>query len=343
MADRLLIVHMPEGDEETLDGVLDEAEAASSWRQRTESGVELHVLVRGDRVEATMDAFEQACGDREGFRLALLPLEAWLPRPEGDEDTASRSESDEEPRAVGRISREELYSEIDEQLGVSRVFLAMSGLSAIVAALGLLRDDLAVIIGAMVIAPLLTPNMALALATTLADGSLARRALVANVGGAGVALALAVVIGVVVPVDPTVPSLAQRLDLGLPDLALAVAAGAAGTLALTRGYSGAVIGVMVAVALMPPLVVTGLLAGEGLFAAAGRSGLLTAANVIGVNLAAVVTFALLGLRPRTVWEAERARRASWTAASVWLLLLLTLGAIVWVLGDPDLAKAGAGG
>ena len=338
MADRLLIVHVPAGGETAARRLLEGVDANSSWHQRTAEDFVLTLLVRGEEVETTMDDFERELGGREGFHLAVVPLEAWLPRPEREteEEAQGLDRAASGRRSRRRISRAELYAEIDEQLGVTAIFLTMTGLSAVVAALGLLRDNVAVIIGAMVIAPLLTPNIALALATTLADWKLARRALVVNAWGAGLAFALAAAIGWVTPVHLGIPAIADRLHLPLSDLALAVAAGAAGTLAFTRGYSGAVIGVMVAVALMPPLVVTGLLVGEGLYAGALRAGLLTAVNVIGINLAAVVTFVLQGLRPRAVWEAERARKASWIAATVWLLLLAALGALFFWLGEPDL-------
>jgi uncharacterized membrane protein len=114
------------------------------------------------------------------------------------------------------------------------------------------------------------------------------------------------------------------------DILLALAAGAAGTLAFTQGLSGAVIGVMVAVALVPPLVVSGMLLGDGHFSSAGGALLLTLANVICINLAGVATFLAQGVRPRSWWEAERARRATLRAILLWLVLLASLSLIVWL-------------
>jgi uncharacterized hydrophobic protein (TIGR00341 family) len=145
----------------------------------------------------------------------------------------------------------------------------------------------------------------------------------------GVALLLAASIGMFFTVDPTVPAIGARTRVGYPDLALALAAGAAGTLAYSRGISGAVIGVMVAVALMPPLVVFGLLLGDGQTTLALRALLLVATNLICVNLAGVGMFLLQGIRPRTWWEEARARKATRMAFIFWGALVLLLAVAMY--------------
>ena len=227
-----------------------------------------------------------------------------------------------------RVSREELYNNVTESLGRPRIYAVMTVLSVVVAAVGLLRDDLAVIIAAMVIAPLLGPNVALALATTMADAELAASALRRNALGFSLALALSVLIGSLVAVDLDVPAIASRTQVGLSDLALALAAGVAGTLAFTSSASSALIGVMVAVALVPPLVVFGMLLGSGQVAAAMGAGLLVAANLVCVNLAGVVTFLAQGVRPSRWWDAARAGRTARLALLLWLVLLLALSALL---------------
>lgn len=339
---RLLVLTVPAGSEARLDELLGEAAVVGRWRDERAGGWVVQAVVQAEATEELTDALERAFEGGDGFHVALLPVEALLPEPEDEEaaEAAATQEEKGEERPQPRISRAEIHSEVVEELGVTGVFVTMTAISALVAAIGMLRDSTAVVIGAMVIAPLLVPNMALAVATVLADGQLARRALLANLSGFGVVLALAAVVGALVEVDPSVPALAVRSEIALSDLALAVAAGTAGTLALTRGLSGAVIGVMVAVALLPPLVATGLHVGAGAWREAGRAALLTAANVIGINLAAVATLALLGVRPRSFWEAERARKATWLAVALWVLLLFALGVLFWFLGDrASLARA----
>ncbi len=131
-------------------------------------------------------------------------------------------------------------------------------LSAIVAAIGLLRGNVAVIVGAMVIAPLLAPNVALALGTALGDIPLVLRSLKMNLVGVGIVFLLSMILGVIFPVDPAGAEILTRTQAGVADIVLALAAGSAGALAYTSGLPASLVGVMVAVALLPPLVTPSL-------------------------------------------------------------------------------------
>jgi uncharacterized membrane protein len=111
---------------------------------------------------------------------------------------------------------------------------------------------------------------------------------------------------------------------------IALAAGAAGSLAFTSGIPAALVGVMVAVALLPPLVSAGLLAGAGFTGPATGAVMLLVTNIACLNLAAVATFLLQKIRPLTWWEAERARRATKVAVATWVLTLLVLLAVMLI-------------
>ena len=134
-----------------------------------------------------------------------------------------------------RISREELVNDIQDATKLGTVYLVMAALSSVVAAIGLLNNNVAVVIGATVIAPF-CPNMALSLAAALGDLALARRALAAGLAGFATVLLLAVVVGVLFAVDPNIPEIASRTQVGLGDIALALASGGAGALAFTPRY-----------------------------------------------------------------------------------------------------------
>ena len=106
-----------------------------------------------------LDVLEDNYGAIEGFKAILLPVEASLPRPEPTEEVSAKAEPTEKGRPQ-RISREELYYDVVDATKLSKVYVAMVILSAIVATIGVLTDNLAVVIGAMVIAPLLGYNLA---------------------------------------------------------------------------------------------------------------------------------------------------------------------------------------
>ena len=213
----------------------------------------------------------------------------------------------------------------------SRIYLAMVVLSTIVAAIGLHQNSVAIIIGAMVIAPLLGPNVALALGTTLGDLSLLRRALLTALAGIAAAMVLSVIIGALWHVDPALSEVAARTRVRLDDAAVALASGCAGALAFTTGVSAALIGVMVAVALLPPLVTFGLLLGGGHPVLAMGALSLFLLNLICVNLAGVATFLVQGIHPASWWEKDRAVKATRVAIGLWVGLLAALGGMIMLI------------
>lgn len=330
---RLMQIALPKQADGKAEKLLEGREIVGVWedpREKTRKVVQ--VLVPAEEAEQLMDKLASWYERQAGFRVTLIPIAAAVPRESaeaGRQDT-EQNRAVESLRDPARVSREELLHLVEESLGVNRVFVAMALLSSIVAAIGLARDDVAVIIGAMVIAPLLGPNVAMALAVTLGDFPLLRRALVTNIVGFTVGLTVAVSLGLVLEIDQQGAAIRSRMHLSVPDLVLALAAGAAGAFALSRGLSGALIGVMVAVALMPPLVVFGLMVGAGRWTAATGALLLVSANVVCVNLAGVATFMAQGVSPRRWWQGEQAKRASRRAIALWLVLLALLAALLAV-------------
>ena len=263
-------------------------------------------------------------------RVVLLPVQTALPRTDamlGDE----RRPALRVWHRRNQISREELVESIDESASPSTTYVVMVVLAALVAAIGLIDNSPAVIVGAMVIAPLLGPNIALALGTCLGDARLVGRALLAQ----GIGFATAVAIGVAIGLTHgslwttdgndllAVPEIALRTKVGVATAVLAMVSGIAGAIAFATGAMSVLIGVMVAVALMPPTVATAMLAGAGLWPEAGRAFLVLITNVVCVNLGWIGAFLAHGIYPsRARWrEKRRARRIANIALVVWIVLL----------------------
>ncbi len=328
MAIRIIQIKLPDADYESISEMIADQKFITTWLDHREPGqLILQIVASAEACEAIMDKFDQRFRGASGFHILLLPVEAVLPRLPEEKDTDKSLQAgavNDATEKRHRVSREELYSEINEGIKIGPVFLAMTVLSSVVAAIGLLRNDLAVIIGAMVIAPLLTPNVALSLSAALGDFELASKAFKTNIIGVSISFFFAFCIGLIFNVAPDTPAIAARTSIGSSDLILALAAGSAGTLAFTTAIPGALIGVMVAVALLPPLIACGMLLGEGKWLLSFGAFLLVAANVICVNIAGVVTFALQGVRPRTWWEAEKAKKATVKAFVILCILFLVL-------------------
>lgn len=331
---RQIEVVVPKEGKKEFDQLLAHDSVKHFWNDSSEnSGYLLKAVVDANNTERFLDAAEQIIGNKEGYRLIITAVEATIPRIEPDEevtdDISSEDKPWEQPLQGIRVSREELYNDISDSVNLNNIYIAMVIFSTIVAALGVLRDNIAVVIGAMVIAPLLGPNVGLALSTTLGDFKLFKNSIKTNMVGLIVGFSISVFIGLLLPVDETVNQIASRTDVHLSDIALALASGAAGVLAYTIGMSAAVIGVMVAVALLPPLVTAGLLVGDLQFELAFYAFLLVVTNVICVNLAAVATFKLQGVSPRTWYRAEKAKKINRIAIAIWLMLVIVVALVIW--------------
>lgn len=291
------------------------------------------LLVPGDTVEVVLDRIKERYSDVDQFRATVLEATAIVPDPDADCKDDVDSDGDEadreKTRSAGRIACDELLEDLKPGAKVSRIYLLTVFLSSVIAAVGLIRDSPAVVIGAMVIAPLLTPNMALALGTLLGDLKFVWRSLQTNAIGLSFALVFAMLIGYLVEFDPSVKEIASRSEVGYSDVALALAAGVAGAIAVTTGVSANLIGVMVAVALLPPLVSLGLLLGAGHWMPAQGAALLVGINIAAVNLAAVGTFWARGIRPRRWYEEEDARRATLIAVLLWTIVLGIALILIW--------------
>jgi uncharacterized hydrophobic protein (TIGR00341 family) len=325
-------VEIYRGDNGTaLDLPTDTYDVLGHWTYAVDENQRVdRVLLEVEETEAFLDWVDGAVGGE--YRVVLQAVEATVPPPEVDEEETADEGDEQEEVSVGRVGRAELYEYARDAADLSPTFVALVVLSTLVAAGGMLRDQTAVVIGAMMIAPLLGPSLVLALSTTLGDLPLLAQSLRANVAGGGLALVLAVVMGVLLPVDPSVDELALRTVIGLPDVVLAAAAGAAGVLSVTRDQATGLVGVMVAVALLPPAVALGLLLGAGHLGPALQAGLLTGTNIVALNLAAVCTFLALGVRPRDWRDLEQARTSIRIALALWGLALLLLIAFLWLQG-----------
>jgi uncharacterized hydrophobic protein (TIGR00341 family) len=324
MSLRLIEMVLREKDGGEVRELLKEHKVLEHRQVRLPDGeVLMRILLDAEQSEAVMDLLEKRYTSGEGNRVIILPVEATLPRAES-EPAATPEQPPPEEKSPERIGREELYEDIKDAARCSRVYLVMGVLSTVVAAIGLYYNSVAIIIGAMVIAPLLGPNMAMALGTTLGDLSLLRRAFLTALAGIATTMVLSVIIGVLLQVNPALPEVASRAKVQLGDIVVALASGSAGALAFTTGVSATLIGVMVAVALLPPLVTFGLLLGGGHTVLAMGALSLFLVNLICVNLAGVTTFLVQGIHPATWWEKDRAAKATRIAIVLWVALLAVL-------------------
>ena len=326
MALRLLEIVVPEEHAGEVLKIIEEAQVSNYWQTCScESMVVYRLILPAEDTEKIMDSLEKRYAVSTDFHMALLPIEASFPGPKDiEEKKDEESPAAKEEKVPLRVSRQELYYEIFDSARLTNTYLVMVALSTIVASIGLIKNNTAVIIGAMVIAPLLGPNVALSFATTLGDAELGVNAIKTNAVGIFLAFAVSFLLGYFLSVDPAIYEIHSRTIVSYADIIVALASGIAGALSFTSGLSSALIGVMVAVALIPPLVVFGLLLGGGYAAESFGALELLVINMICVNIAGVVTFLIKGLQPIHWWEGPKAKKATRYAIIIWTTLLLLL-------------------
>ncbi len=289
----------------------------------------IQVIMRDGPVQALLDNLQLLLENRSGWRVTVADLDVTLPKlPEP---------RNEKKKASSQHTREELYIQISSDAKLNWDYVIMVALSTIVAAVGLVSDGVAAVIGAMVIAPLLGPIMGLAMGAALGELALLRKGILSLLAGIGIALAVSFLAAMILPPNFESRELMSRAEVRLDGVALAMAAGGAAALSMTRGTASALVGVMVAAALLPPAAGFGLFLGYGEWALALRSALLLSLNVASLLLAALIVFRLRRIRPRKWIEQQHAERAVWInavlsiaflAIAVVLIVLLDLGSTV---------------
>ncbi len=326
---RMIEIILPERLNYKLRDLLEQHPFIDVWYEKLheDKGILVKGLLQVEETENLLSSISNQVDGGDDIRIVLHAVEATLPRPATEEEEP-QEERELAPLRIRRVSSEELYEDLKGGSRLSWISVIMTGLSAMVASIGITYDNVPVVIGAMVIAPLLAPNVALSLATTLGDLLLGLQSAVNLGAGILCALSVSFLFGLLVPMPENLAYVEQLVPMGYKDLALALCAGMAGTLAFTSATVPAMVGVMVAVALLPSLVATGMLLGSGDLPEAGRMGLIFLSNLICINLAGVVIFLLQGIHPLNWFETAAARRTTFIAIAVWSTLLTLLVLII---------------
>jgi len=224
------------------------------------------------------------------------------------------------PVAAGDLTR--LRQDLLEESQLSWHYLVLVISSCIIATLGLLSNSAAVIIGAMLIAPLMLPIRGAAFGILEADRGLIRASILSLMVGSLLAIAISALIGVTTGIAQFGSEVIARTQPNLLDLGIAVTAGAlAGVAKIEPKVAGTVAGAAIAVALMPPICVVGLWLGQGNLELSRGAFLLYMTNLFGITLACMVAFVLFGYA-----MVRRARRPLGVTLMFTTLLAIPLGA-----------------
>lgn len=219
------------------------------------------------------------------------------------------------------IQVEQFAAELQEESKLDEIYLILIVGSCAIATFGLLSNSTAVIIGAMIIAPLMLPIRGLALGALIGNVSLFRQGAISVAVGTGLATFISWFIGVIVALPSYGSEVLARSEPTLLDLGIAVAAGGiSGYAKVEPKIAGSLAGTAIAVALMPPVCVIGLGLAASDWSLSIGATLLYLTNLLGITLSCMLTFLIAGYT-----RFRHARKALTWAAIFTVILLIPLG------------------
>jgi uncharacterized hydrophobic protein (TIGR00341 family) len=332
---RLLQITIPSGKREALLDALEDEEVDYVVADETsdrEFAAIAYVPLPTAAVEPVLEGLREAGLSDDDYTVVLDANTIISRRFDDLQDRYAEGEEDSE-----RIAREELTTAARDMAPDGWIYALMTFLSALIAAAGLLLDSPAVVVGSMVIAPLVGPALSASVGTVVNDDEMFRRGVLYQAAGVVIAIGAAALFALLVkyaqlvppfPDITAVPEITERVAPDFLSLAVAVGAGAAGVVSLMTGISTALVGVMIAAALIPPAATVGIALAWGKPLAAVGATVLVLVNLLSINLAALVVLWWAGYRPKHWFREDRARRATLKRIATLVVAILVLSAFL---------------
>lgn len=334
---QLIEVYIPKRHFEKIDEKLRSFSHQSYWiSNESDERMLVRILVETKQAEKILNYIEETANVAEGFEAMLIPVQTYLSREtikekELEKDEQQETEKEKEARLL-RASRHELIQTIEEKSFITLNYTLLVILSAIVATVGFIKNSEAVVIGAMVIAPMIGPVISMAFSAILGDYQKLGKSTLTSMYGFSIVIAISVFFSYFFGLGTDTDQYLARTEVTLSDFFLALASGAAGALSILNRLSGNLVGVMVAVALLPPTVAFGLSIGQGLWGEAYGSLLLIVVNFMCILLAAVIIFSISGIRPVRWMEVKRANTSRFLSL-VFISIMVGLLILVILFGQ----------
>jgi uncharacterized hydrophobic protein (TIGR00271 family) len=224
---------------------------------------------------------------------------------------------------IREIDQNEVIERRYEDGRLSEHYLFMIAMSAGIAILGLLLSSPAVVIGAMLLSPLMGPIIALGFALAIGDWAWVKQSARTLAVGSVLAILLCAVLVFLSPIQTITSEIAARTRPNLFDLFVALFSALAGAYAMIRGREGAIVGVAIATALMPPLAVVGFGIATWNWTVFSGALLLFVTNFITIALTAFAMAKLYGFR--NALSARNTMFQNVALLSVFLALAVPLG------------------
>ncbi|MCP4135930.1 MAG: TIGR00341 family protein [bacterium] len=221
-----------------------------------------------------------------------------------------------------------IYDVLSEGAKPTKEYYILTILSSVIATIGLIQGATATIIGAMIVAPLMTPILGFSLAVVWGDVPLLKTSMVSIFKGIMWALAISTAIAYVIPLADYSREITSRAEPAFYDILVALASGIVGAYGyVSKKISNTLIGIAIAVALMPPLCVVGIGIGTANPDIATRASILFLINLVSIGLAGAVVFWWMEIHPVMADQSGVKRRAM-SQILVSLLILLVISVTI---------------
>ncbi len=199
------------------------------------------------------------------------------------------------PKQVNEVYISKLDRELCQDATWNLNYIVFTISACLIATFGLISNSTAVIIGAMLVAPLMLPLRALAFGALEGDFTLFKRAFLSILGATVLSLILSYLAGNAANIPQFGSEVLSRTQPNLVDLGIAIVAGGISSFAKVRkGVSDVIAGTAIAVALMPPLCVAGLALSQQQLHFAKGAFILYLTNLLGITLSCMIVFILAG-------------------------------------------------
>ena len=256
---------------------------------------------------------------------------------------SSKKTDDTLPESAG-VNREEIFANVGEISGLSKTYLLMNMLAAALATVGLINNDIVVIIASMIVAPLLGPIVLTSLGLlSLETTSFVKKGIIAELTGLIATITLGAVVGYLYnQINPLLitkldsnneyvySELMNRTALTPATISLALLGGLAAGVIVARGLDVSIVGVAIAASLCPPAATIGILGAIGEWTLALRATNLLLLNILAIILSCTGVFWIFGVKSRGLSkrQAAKVRRLNilWIFTVTILLVIILISA-----------------
>ena len=226
------------------------------------------------------------------------------------------------------LSQEELYSKAQESTDFDAAQWGLIGISSVLAAYGLASDNMIVVIGAMMLAPILSPFVSGALSLTVGDRKLMMKSLKAGV--LSVLLTIAVSFIAILPYPVSMNSTLQLVSTpSVVSVLLSVFVGAAAALTFVTGLRDQIAGVAVAIALVPPIASIGLGLKTADLGLVMNASTVASMNILAVIISGFLCFHIIGLKPSTYYKKKQAQQIKYLVPAALILFSLLAAPVAY--------------